>query len=96
MASRGAGVGAAPPVSTLTTLNSLSTARPGAAVAAAEHGGTGQQPVAVEQADGQLEVVPGRAHRGGHQVAVEVHLERLLHDQLVGTSLECAARPSAG
>ena len=35
-ASRGVGAGAVPPVSTLTTLNSLSTALPGAAVAAAD------------------------------------------------------------
>ena len=43
-ASRGAGAGAAPPVSTLTTLNSLSTALARAAVAAADHGAPASSP----------------------------------------------------
>ena len=82
--SRGVGGGAAPPVSTLTTLNSVSTARARAAVAALAHGRAGEQAVGEAEPDGQLEVVARRAHGGGHQRAVEVDLERLLDDQLVG------------
>ena len=95
-ASRGVGVGAVPPVSTLTTLNSLSTALPGAAVAAAHDRRAGEQAVAVDEADGQLEVVARRAHRGGHEVAVEVDLERLLDDQAVRAAPEGATVPVLG
>ena len=48
------------------------------------------------QPDGQLEVVARRAHRGAHQVAVEVDLERLLHDQAVGPPPERVAVPVLG
>ena len=50
----------------------------------------------MHEARGQLEVVPRRPHGGGHQVAVEVHLERLLDDQLVGTPPQRGAVPVLG
>jgi hypothetical protein len=50
----------------------------------------------VEQADGQLEVVARRAHGGAHQVAVEVHLERLFDDEAIGSPLERVAVPVLG
>ena len=40
------------------------------------------------EADRQLEVVPGRAHRRGDRDAVEVDRERLLDDELVGRPAE--------
>ena len=43
--------------------------------------------------DGQLEVVARRAHGGGHQVAVEVDLERLLDDE-AGRAGAAARAPS--
>ena len=66
----------------------------GAAVPAGEHGRAGEQPVAVAQPDGQLEVVAGRAHRRGDEVVVEPDLERLLHDELVGTTAEDGSVPA--
>ena len=56
----------------------------GAAVAAGEHRRAGQQAVGEAEAHRQLEVVAGRAHRGGDQRAVEADLEGLLDDHVVG------------
>ena len=46
--------------------------------------GAGQEAVGEAEADGQLEVVAGGAHGGGHPHAVEADLEGLLDDHLVG------------
>ena len=94
VATRGSGTGAAPPVSTLTTLNSVSTALPVPQYRQVSTGRARQQPVAVAQADGQLEVVARRAHGGGDEVVVEADLERLLDDQLVGPSSQRRAVPA--
>ena len=58
-------------------------------------GAPAEQPVAVAEPDGQLEVVARGAHGGGHEVVVEADLERLLDDELVGPSLAATRRPSA-
>ena len=88
--SRGGGTGARPPVSTVTTLNSLSTAEP---VPQYLHGAPGARQQALGEAEpgGQLEVVARRAHGGGDQHAVEVDLQRLLDDELVGAAAEAVA-----
>ena len=94
--SRGAGTGAVPPVSTLTTLNSLSTALPVRAVAAATAPArrrAGRRRGA--EPDGQLEVVARGAHGRAHEVAVEVDLERLLDDELGRGVVAARSRPSA-
>ena len=60
--------GARPPVSTVTTLNSVSTAEPGRAVAARRApAAPAEEPVGEAEAGGQLEVVARRAHRGGDE-----------------------------
>ena len=75
----------------MTTLKSASAAGPiVGAVAARGDRRAGEQSVGEAEADGELEVVPGRAHRRGDEVAVEADLERLLDDQLVGLA---ARRP---
>ncbi len=60
--------------------------RAGSAVATRAHRGAAQQAVGEAEAHGQLEVVPRRAHGGGHQVVVEPDGHGLLDGQLVGVA----------
>ena len=52
-----------------------------------------EQPFGVAEPDGQLEVVPGRAHGGRDERAIEVDGQRLLDDQFVGVAQRTAATP---
>ena len=81
---RGAGTGAWPAGVDLDDVELGLDGRAGGAVAARRDRRARQQALGVAEPDGQLEVVARRAHRGGHQVAVEADLERLLDDELVG------------
>ena len=83
-------------VSTVTTLNSVVDGRARPAVADGLHGVADQQALGVAEADGQLEVVAGRAHRGGHAVAVEADLQRLLDDDPSGNRLLVVAGVAGG
>jgi len=65
-----------------------SGARP--AIAALADGHTGKQPLGEAEPGRQLEVVAGRTHGGRHQHSVELDLERLLDDQLVGLARHAA------
>ena len=70
---------------------------PGGAVAAGEHRRAGQAARRRgTKPDRQLEVVARRAHGGRHEVAVEVHLQRLLDDQVVGAPSQRGAVPVLG
>ena len=83
---------AMPPVSTVTMLNSVSTALPVAAVPDALDRGTGEQALGVAEADGELEVVPGRAHRRADGHPIELDRHRFLDDQPIGTALGAVGR----
>ena len=63
---------------------------PGAAVTDAGHGGTGEQPLCVAEAHGQVEIVSRCAHRRGHERPVELDGQRLLDDEFVGPAAEIA------
>ncbi len=80
---RGVGVGARPPVSTVTTLNSESTALPSAQYRTPVTDRPAEHSFGETEPDGQLEVVTGRAHRGRHERAVELDRHRFLDDQFV-------------
>ena len=43
-----------------------------------------QQAITKAEPGGEFVVVPGRAHGGGHHVAVELNGHRLFHDQFIG------------
>ena len=81
---RGVGTGACPPVSTVITLSSTVGCLVVEAVVDPGDGQPVDQPLGVEEADGQLVVVARGAEGGGDQVAVEADLERLLDRDLVG------------
>ena len=86
---RGVGVGARPPVSTVTTLNCGLDSGTVRAVAHAGDAGAGQQALGEAEPDGQLVVVARRAHRRVDHRAVELDRHRLLDDQLVGSAARC-------
>ena len=82
--SRGRGGGARPPVSDRHDVELAVDRRARAAVAALARRRAGEQTLGEAEAGGELEVVAGRSHRGRHQRAIELDLQRLLDDQLVG------------
>ena len=74
----------------MTTLYSCSPSPREAVRDRVEVGGRAQQPLGDAEADRELEVVPGRAHRDRERLGllagtVEPDLHRLLGDELVGS-----------
>ena len=76
------------PISTDTTLNSVSTAEPRAAVPDGLDPGRPDPSLSDAEPDRQLEVVARGAHRAGHEAAIDVDLQRLLDDERLGDTRE--------